>query len=794
MFVQRKEEIEKKWKSFTSTKWPAVILLAVELLLLVIAGVKYSNHVSNLITIHYTDEMIRSFTPEMSEACFGGTLTEDYEAGLYDAIPELPLRKGYYRYTVTYTAHSPGSFCWPHSYEDYYNLLDQAVTYFQNDTNTDTNALWLNASVPLALRVSYTGEGEVTITDFEIRETKAQANLELFSTILWLAAVDLALYLVWRRKNRPIPGEVKFVFLALLAIAAIASYPLLTGYCIDGHDFRFHLTRLAGLAEGLRSGQFPVRINPTFYNGYGYANPIFYGEILMYLPALLHIIGFRLTTCYLIYVGIINLLTTFVSYYSFEKMLKDRVLAVGCTLLYVLAPYHVMDLYLRAAMGEYSAMAFLPLVVYGIHRIFTEDFAENTRESRWCFLPLTIGLTGIVQTHVLTGEIVCGVMFMALIFMIGKTLRPKRLLALLKAAGATILINLWFLVPFIDYSLTQDIRILQATKIIRLQKTGTYITQLFALFTEYHWDTADGLTGIGEDMPYAVGLPLGLGLLIFLGMLVGTAGYREEKKRGGMLLLLSVITLWMATFYFPWDRIASMHPLFEKLISSLQFAWRMLTPAVALAAACTGFGLLILRREKGAHASYVVMGLLAGLTIVASTYFMQQCLQLQPPIVWNTIENLDWNTQVTASGGEYVLCSASYEDVTEHFTPRAFEGVEVTDYTKSGTNMTLTVEGGATDGYVLLPLLAYKGYTLTSDDGRLDSSALVEGDHAVLRVNVPAGYTGTLHIRFSGMWYWRVAELVSLLSVLLPVIFAHRSGKKEKVKETQNEEPLPNAK
>lgn len=53
--------------------------------------------------------------------------------------------------------------------------------------------------------------------------------------------------------------------------------------------------------------------------------------------------------------------------------------------------YRLTNIYVRAAVGEYTAMTFLPLVLYGLYRIYEKDqemleFAD--------VLPLVFGVTG----------------------------------------------------------------------------------------------------------------------------------------------------------------------------------------------------------------------------------------------------------------------------------------------------------------------------------------------------------------------------------------------------------------
>jgi len=740
------------------------ILLALELVILLAAAGRYAYKVNHLVYLHYSEDQLRAFDQTESDACFGGTITEERGSGLYDVIPDMPLKKGYYRYMVSYENSSEESFCWPHSYVEFYNLMDDAVTYFEQGSHTRRDEFWLNVDLDVALRLYYDGTGEVSFKEFTIEETSAAANRSLLSVILLCGLADCVYYLKKRDRRKPFEVSSKYVFFALLGIGLVSSYPLFLNYAINGHDFLFHLTRIDGLAQALRSGQFPVRINPAFYNGYGYANPIFYGEALLYFPAFLRIIGFKLTSCYNIYAVFVNMLTTFVAYYSFKKLLKEQTLAVCCTLFYVLAPYRMMDLYLRAAVGEYSAMIFLPLVIWGMYRIYQEDVTSP--EYKWSFLPLTVGLTGIIQTHVLTGEMTGGVILLTCVLLVKKTLEKKRFWALLKTVLVTVLVNAWFLVPFVDFSLTQDVRALRAPARDMIQKTGAYITQLFGLFSEYVWANQDAGAGIGSEMPLNLGLPLAMGLFLFAAMYFCTQKKQKERVHGLVFFALSVMTLWMATIYFPWDRIATTFPVLLTLISSIQYTWRFLTLATALAAACTGYGLFLLRGEKGKTYYAIAATTLGILTGVSAMYFMQECLQNQGPVVMNSIEDLTgMDTATTATGGEYVLSSANHDVVTGIFEPRCYGGVWAEEYSKDGTNITVTVNNDGTDGYLLLPLLNYKGYRVSSEDGVINNTCLVTGENAVLQINIPANYAGTIRVKYVGMWYWRVAEILSVVTV-----------------------------
>ena len=739
------------------------IILAQVLVLIIAIGI-YVYNINHLESYSFDASAMDAFEGETYPTCVGSKIEEGYDAGLYEFVPEAEmfLSEGHYRYEVEYTCiGAVDSFSWPHTYVEYYNAIEESVAYFEEGTHTFEGEFWTHIDLLVALRLYYGGTGEVTMHSFTIEETPVASNINLFYTILALIIFNIVYFIYLYTKKNKISTSAKYVFFALMGIVVISSIPALMNYAIKGHDLYFHLTRIEGLKDGLLSGQFPVRINPDFYNGYGYANSIFYGELFLYIPAFLRLIGFKLTSCYCIYVILINILTVYGGYYCFKRMFHSEWIGVGITALYSLSAYRIMDVYLRAAAGEYTAMAFLPFVVYGMYSIYTKYTEDENYKN--CFWPLVIGLSGIIQSHVLTGEMTGGVIILTCIILIKRTLQKKRFLALVKTVLVTIGLNAWFLVPFVDFTFTQEVRAFANPSKAFIQETGTFIGQIFSMFMEYNWDNQNPGAGIIAEMPLVLGLPLVLGMIIFLAAYCAHETKDALKKEGAVLFILAVITTWMSTLYFPWDKISSLHPSFATLVGSIQFIWRFLALASVLAAAVTGIGFVMLEKQQNKKiAEYAVIGLVL-LSIVSSTQFMADCLGSQSPIVLTDTSSL--NTTVTATGGEYVLYDARHEDVMYKFDPRCYEGVVVENYEKQGTNVSFNVKSGDTDGYVLLPLLNYSGYKVASEDGVITNDNLVMGENAVVRINVPANYEGSLKIHYAGRWYWHIGNLISLLTI-----------------------------
>ena len=124
-----------------------------------------------------------------------------------------------------------------------------------------------------------------------------------------------------------------------------------------GQDLHFHLYRVGAMAEELERTSFvvPIRILSASYNNYGYGAPLFYGDLLLYIPAVLVTLGMDAVTAYkLLMVGIF-------------------LLAFAAAVLYVFSPYFLLVLCVRMAIGEACACIFLPFVFCAFYDMLNDN-------------------------------------------------------------------------------------------------------------------------------------------------------------------------------------------------------------------------------------------------------------------------------------------------------------------------------------------------------------------------------------------------------------------------------------
>ena len=227
------------------------------------------------------------------------------------------------------------------------------------------------------------------------------------------------------------------------------------------------------------------------------AAPLYYCDLFLYLPALLYNAFVPLQVCYQIYAVLVNAATMLLAYYSFARMGRNRLYGAAAAFAYTLCAYRLTNLLLRASVGEYTAMAFLPLVVLGAWAIAGEE-----RPAARDWLPLAIGMAGIVQSHLLTTELAA--LFLALFWLwhLPRMLRPGRLLAALKAVAVAAGLSAWFLLPCLD-TMQNEYNMMSDIHSSPIQSTGAYLIQILGLFGAPSGGSGPGTTG---DMPLTLGL------------------------------------------------------------------------------------------------------------------------------------------------------------------------------------------------------------------------------------------------------------------------------------------------
>ena len=281
----------------------------------------------------------------------------------------------------------------------------------------------------------------------------------------------------------------KLIILLIIFVCICSSWVLLIPGIPTGHDLAFHLSRISAIRDGLLLGEFPLKVYPNYFGGYGYANGLFYPDIFLYLPAVLCILGFKVVTSYKIFLFTCTVCTALSMYYCVNDILKSNYMAALSMILYTLSSYRISNIYTRAAVGEVLAFIFVPIVVLGVYKIIYRDY------KKWYVL--TIGFTGLFLSHFITTLLMVGFTALILILTFKRLYKePKRVVYLLLATVVTISLVAFFMFPMLEQLLTEKFIVNTETTLSNVWNTTLPIYKVvFAI--PYSLLSLKGVTGIG---------------------------------------------------------------------------------------------------------------------------------------------------------------------------------------------------------------------------------------------------------------------------------------------------------
>ena len=565
-----------------------------------------------------------------------------------------------------------------------------------------------------------------------------------------------------------------------LIIILIASIPLMNDYLFRGHDIYFHLMRIEGLAQGLKTGNFPVRIQPAWYDGYGYAVSVFYSDLFLYPVAILRLLGVSLQDAYKIYVILYNAVTALVSGYSFGRIFHRREIGLFGSYLYTLAPYRLVNLYTRGALGEYTGMIFWPLLIYSCVLLLNEE--RESWQLKKGAIYMGLSMAGMLQSHMLTAEIACMVLLMLVIIYCKRVFHKEVILAGCGAVAVALGLSTWFLVPFLDYMLfgQYNINSIRNNDIL-IQRQGTFLSQVFAVFDNAVGQSLEAGAGIAGDFTQGVGMALMLSIVVLI--LLCFQGYlKQEERRNRQISItaagLGFLMVVMSTLYFPWDRLCQLGNIFQYTIVKIQFPWRFTGVAIGLLVVVWCATLNYADQGHDRRKKIIIICLAVGILTLSIGHFIIDLNQRTEKIQIRSVDEMD---TFVASGEEYLPADTILDDLRTQEMD-GDDGIELSAVVKNGTTITMHVKNTLTGRAGLeLPRLYYAGYEAEgiTDEGQPFEAEVIDGTNHVIKLMIPGQIEGDITLSFQEPWYWRLAEIITLLSMVSVVLYIHKVWTKE---------------
>lgn len=396
--------------------------------------------------------------------------------------------------------------------------------------------------------------------------------------------------------------KVALVVIFLLTIPALL--PLFKLGFFPTQDF-IHVARLAQMHEALLDGHFPVRWARDFRYGEPLYN--FYAPLPYYFGASLKIVGdiVQIKPSFLDLTKLLFGLSFIFSgwaMYLFAKEILGKWGGLLASILYIYAPYHSVDVYVRGAMSESIALIFFPLIFLGAYKLYQKVAVGS-------FLLLSLSLAGLFYTH----NIMTMIFSPFVLLWFGTLVVIKRSLKLAISYILSFVLGVGLGASFLFPALFEK-QFVQAQYL----NTGYFdfrghfvaIPQWFSEF----WGYGASLWGSQDDMSFQVGLThwmvLSLTMFILLISLIlvkfrflktkfklifeDLSVQRQVEIYGIALYLLAAFVL---SLFMMHNQSAPIWERFSSLLSFTQFPWRFLGVSIFFISVLGGVLMVFLNKR-----------------------------------------------------------------------------------------------------------------------------------------------------------------------------------------------------
>lgn len=418
--------------------------------------------------------------------------------------------------------------------------------------------------------------------------------------------------------------------------------------------FEFHdnttVVRVFEMTKSLQGGMFPVRWVEDLGYGYGYPIFNFYGPTPYYIGSVFNLIGFDVLFSTKIML-VLGMLFSSLSMFYLVKKLYGVSPAIVSSVFYAYFPYHAVNLYVRGAVGELFAYAFLPLVFLSLFTLIKKTTLKTRN------LPISListGSFGIFLTstsHNLTALMLFVVLvpLMVLLFFVAE----KRFNFLVLSVSIIIiglLLSSFYIIPAVLE--------MKFTNVTSQVGGGADFSDHYICLTQL-WDSQWGFGGSTRGCLDGLSFKLGKVGVILLAFSFGLLSlrlynrkfhYEEKVALGAVILVVFSVFLTLPVSKFLWEAL----PFMEYI----QYPWRFLN-FISLGVAVL-IGYLFFRIPKNLNSKTVT---LAVILVVFLLTFSNQKL-FNPQFYTNYKSEFYTNE-------EYIKYTVS--KISDEYMPKSFQ-------------------------------------------------------------------------------------------------------------------------
>jgi len=340
----------------------------------------------------------------------------------------------------------------------------------------------------------------------------------------------------------------------LIAASVVAISPFLNSGFFPIHDDT-QVQRVYEMKKAIMDGMFPVRWVADLGYGYGYPIFNFYGPFPYYIGGFINLLGIDAIFATKIMIAGIVFGSSF-SMYLLAKQFWGRGGGLFSATLYLLAPYHALNTYVRGDVGELYAYFFIPLIFYGIWKY---HISSNFKY----LLVGSLSYAGLITSHNLSALMVTPFIFLIILALI--VLKKKISLLALPLLGI-LLASFYFIPALLEMKYTNVMKIIG-------ENSASY-TEHFVC-PQQLWDSlwmyGGSAAGCIDGLSFRIGK---LHIVASIASFILALFFFKKEKQKSIFVLLSAVLL-LFSIYFLLD-LSSFVWSIVPYMNFFQYPWRFL--------------------------------------------------------------------------------------------------------------------------------------------------------------------------------------------------------------------------
>lgn len=469
-------------------------------------------------------------------------------------------------------------------------------------------------------------------------------------------------------------------------------------------------------------------------------------------------------------------ITVFLSGISMYKLVydisKNKYAALISSVIYMVAPYRLLNLYVRFAIGEILAVVFLPVIFRGVYHILNGDTKKD-----YLFV---LGAIGLVLTHNISAML-CAILGVIYILINVKKLKDKKIFVTFLVGALIIVLSvIFFEIPLLEQKSSAEYEVFRYGKMY--SRTSVYSHAIF--LKQLIFKNGDFIIqGVDSNMYFCLGIPLLLGicLTIFVRKSI-PEGIKNDYK---FFMIAGIISAIMSTRYFPWL-------IMPDILLMIQFPWRMISIVVFCLSIVTGINYSIFIDkilEKIKENKYITKRKTKSVILVLLTVlFLGYGLSFTTNLETKEIDTSHYQEEEII---DTTMEVSRYSSFLEYWPQKAVKNINyivnrgtevkiiegntnIIEQSKINGKLQFKIDNTTNNTKLELPYLYYKGYeiilhkTNTNEYIKLEAK---ESEKGLLETDIRQDMNGIITVQYRMTTLHRICCVISITTFICYIIY-----------------------